>query len=182
MKRHDYIEGAFSLYGFETEAFCKALIRRSEDMEYSEASIQTGTGAQINKSVRNNDRIIFEDSALADSIWSILASQNFQVEAGWEAAGLNRRFSFYRYARFQQFSWHRDKPYRPNETLQSKVTFMLYLNDGFSGGQTSFDDFHVWPETGMAVCFNHKLRHCGSAVTAGTKYVLRSDVMFRHKG
>jgi len=33
-------------------------------------------------------------------------------------------------------------------------------------------------ETGMAAIFNHKLRHAGTAVTRGTKYVLRSDVIY----
>jgi len=181
MRRHEYNKEAFSLYEFESKAACSKLIQRSEEMGFAEAGIQDGSGSTINKSVRNNDRIIFEDETLANSIWANLKTQAFDVERGWEATGLNRRFSFYRYSRFQQFSWHRDQPYRPNELVQSKVTFMLYLNDDFSGGQTAFDDFNVWPETGMVVCFNHKLRHCGSVVTEGIKYVLRSDVMFEHR-
>jgi hypothetical protein len=182
MKRHDYSDSAFSLFGFESGANCADYIARSESMTFSEAHIQDGAGGQINKSVRNNDRVIFEDSTLADKVWAKLAHQEFNVEAGWKAIGLNNRFSFYRYRQFQQFSWHRDQPYRPSVDVQSKVTFILYLNDEFSGGQTSFDDFNVWPETGMAVCFHHKLRHCGSVVTDGIKYVMRSDIMFKHEG
>ena len=58
------------------------------------------------------------------------------------------------------------------------MTFMVYLNDGFQGGFTKFDDFIVWPQKGMGLCFDHQLSHEGAAVTSGTKYALRSDVMF----
>lgn len=45
-------------------------------------------------------------------------------------------------------------------------------------GTLNFEDFKIWPERGMAAIFNHKLRHEGSTVTNGHKYVLRSDVIY----
>ncbi len=65
---------------------------------------------------------------------------------------------------------------------------MIYLNDDFSGGETSFEDsysddsydpFSVSPQQGMALIFEHSVHHKGESVTEGTKYVLRSDIMFR---
>ena len=64
---------------------------------------------------------------------------------------------------------------------------MIYLNDGFEGGETSFDDsysdelfdpFQVTPRAGMALCFAHHVYHKGEPVLKGRKYVLRTDVMY----
>jgi prolyl 4-hydroxylase len=62
------------------------------------------------------------------------------------------------------------------------MTLLLYVNDGFEGGQTTFDDLVVTPERGMALVFRHDLFHAGEPVRGGTKYVLRSDVMFGPPG
>ena len=58
---------------------------------------------------------------------------------------------------------------------------MIYLNDGFGGGATKFLDYEidVVPKTCMALLFQHRILHEGAVVTSGTKYVLRSDVMYR---
>jgi hypothetical protein len=57
---------------------------------------------------------------------------------------------------------------------------MVYLNEGFGGGTTRFHDFDidVRPRTGHALLFQHRLLHEGCEVASGTKYVLRSDVMY----
>jgi hypothetical protein len=64
---------------------------------------------------------------------------------------------------------------------------MIYLNEGFEGGETRFylpryngdtSKVSVVPETGMALCFVHELAHEGAAVIQGRKYVLRSDMMY----
>jgi prolyl 4-hydroxylase len=65
---------------------------------------------------------------------------------------------------------------------RSHLTFMIYINDGYEGGETAFDEFEVKPESGMALWFVHQLRHKGNPVTAGRKYALRSDVMYRTPG
>ena len=59
---------------------------------------------------------------------------------------------------------------------------MVYLNEGFEGGETVFEGVSITPTLGMAPVFEHKLRHEGAAVTSGRKYVLRSDVMFGRVG
>ena len=67
---------------------------------------------------------------------------------------------------------------------------MLYLNENFDGGGTSFwdvnslpsfQDFSVQPETGMVLLFFHPLAHRGDTVTQGHKNVLRTDVMHSAK-
>ena len=78
-----------------------------------------------------------------------------------------------------RFEPHVDGYYmRPNGE-QSMLTFMLYLNGGFEGGETSFQSgLSIKPEAGMILVFRHALYHEGAAVVSGRKYVLRSDVMF----
>jgi hypothetical protein len=66
---------------------------------------------------------------------------------------------------------------------------MIYLNDDFDGGATSFrydyggtsidGALHVTPRRGMALLFHHPILHRGDPVAVGRKYVLRTDVMYR---
>ncbi len=56
---------------------------------------------------------------------------------------------------------------------------ILYLNDDFEGGETDFFGFQATPRTGSAIAFAHERRHEGRPVYAGTKYVVRTDVMYR---
>ena len=56
---------------------------------------------------------------------------------------------------------------------------MIYLNDDFTGGETTFDDVSIQPKTGTALCFIHEQKHEGTPVIEGTKYVIRTDVMYR---
>ena len=72
---------------------------------------------------------------------------------------------------------HKDGPTLENG-LRSELTLLVYLNEGFEGGETDFRDFAIRPATGMALLFIHDTWHEGAEVTAGTKYVLRSDVMY----
>jgi hypothetical protein len=55
---------------------------------------------------------------------------------------------------------------------------MVYLNEGYSGGDTRFENCSVRGQRGMALVFEHGLIHQGAEISDGIKYVLRSDVMF----
>eukprot|EP00931_Biecheleriopsis_adriatica_P072758 TRINITY_DN47170_c0_g1_i1.p1 TRINITY_DN47170_c0_g1~~TRINITY_DN47170_c0_g1_i1.p1 ORF type:complete len:696 (+),score=167.85 TRINITY_DN47170_c0_g1_i1:44-2089(+) len=77
---------------------------------------------------------------------------------------------------------------------RSKLTFIVYLNDDCEGGCTTFfvpnpgeegtlDARPVQPRMGSATVFPHgdtgvPLLHEGSSVTSGTKYLLRTDVVY----
>ena len=58
---------------------------------------------------------------------------------------------------------------------------MIYLNEEFEGGETSFDDVTIRPKTGTALCFIHELKHEGCPVKNGIKYALRSDIIYKKK-
>lgn len=100
---------------------------------------------------------------------------------GRRACGLNERFRFYRYDRGERFAPHYDGCFRRSDDEESLLTFMIYLNEGYEGGSTTFAewDVEIVPKTAMMLIFRHCLLHAGEAVRRGRKYVLRSDVMYR---
>lgn len=59
------------------------------------------------------------------------------------------------------------------------LTFLIYLSDDFELGYTEFAWEKVHPKVGMALVFPHKLSHRSISAVNGTKYILRTDVMYR---
>jgi predicted 2-oxoglutarate/Fe(II)-dependent dioxygenase YbiX len=161
---------------------CAALIGDTEQRGFAPAPVTTGFGFVMMPELRNNTRVMLDDVALAERLWARLKHRT-ELEGVdvWQPIGLNERFRFYRYGAGQAFRWHRDGAFIRNGSEQSLLTFMIYLNDGFVGGATEFEDTAVQPAAGHALLFRHGLRHQGAEVTRGTKYVLRSDVMFRRR-
>lgn len=58
------------------------------------------------------------------------------------------------------------------------LTFLIYLNENFEQGRTEFSWENVKPKTGMALVFPHRINHRATNPINGTKYVLRTDVMY----
>jgi hypothetical protein len=173
---------------------CIDYITLTENIGYTAAGLTVGRDEyMMAPNVRNNERVILDDEKRAASLWNRIAEYVPAMIDNWTAIGLNERLRFYRYDPDQRFAPHRDGSYcRKNGDL-SRLTFMIYLNDGFEGGDTRFylrhnyldlcdpnvvPDVFVVPTTGMALCFLHELRHEGARVLSGRKYVLRSDVMY----
>ncbi|WP_199326312.1 2OG-Fe(II) oxygenase [Nostoc parmelioides] len=141
--------------------------------------------------IRNNERVILDDNQRAFDLWQRVSDHIPKTIGRWQAIGLNERFRFYRYDPGQRFAIHHDGSYRRPNGEESLLTFMIYLNEGFEGGETRFHlspryyekcpNITVVPVTGMALCFVHDVVHEGVAVVQGRKYVLRSDVMYRQQ-
>lgn len=49
------------------------------------------------------------------------------------------------------------------------------------GGATELPKHLIQPKTGTAIVFKHEIRHAGLPIVKGTKYVLRTDIMYRDK-
>jgi hypothetical protein len=182
MKRTDIRPGVFTLEAILSAEECDALIRRAEDQGFEFATITTAHGFKLDTETRNNDRVIFDDVALASDLWSRVRDAIPPVMRGRRAIGLNERFRLYRYAPSQRFSWHSDGAFLRGNGEMSLLTFMIYLNEGYRGGATRFEDAEVVGRTGMALVFRHGLLHEGATVVAGQKYALRSDVMYGPAG
>lgn len=170
----------FTVSEFFTADECDAYIRRAESSGFADAPINTAFGPQLRQDVRNNTRVMIDDADLAEQLWQRSVDYVPKFVGDWMAIGVNERFRFYRYDTGQQFDWHYDGAFERTNGERSRLTFMIYLNDNFDGGQTSFEGHTVTPETGLALFFAHQIRHKGQPVTKGRKYVLRTDVMYRH--
>src|SRR5687768_2828043 len=149
----------FVVRGFLTAEECSSLVARSEQAGYDDAPITTAAGFVMRKDIRDNARVIEDDASLANEWWH--RARPFLPERidEWHAAGFNERFRFYRYDARQKFAPHFDGSFRRDTGEQSKLTFMVYLNADFSGGETKFynedRELHVTirPERGMALGF-----------------------------
>ena len=95
--------------------------------------------------------------------------------------GANELLRCYRYAEGQRFAPHYDGAFARDAQERSKLTFIVYLNEGFGGGETAMLDLDqvIVPRTGRALLFQHAILHEGCAVTSGVKYAVRSDIMYR---
>ena len=172
-------DGIYVVKNLYPPDLCAAYLLMSERIGYEAAPINSSMGVFVNPQYRNNARIILDDEEMAEEIWLPVAEHLPNSLDGRRAVGLNERLRFYRYDVGQKFEAHIDGYYRRPNGEQSWLTFMLYLNEDFEGGETNFmSGTSVKPETGMVLAFQHRLMHEGAAVTKGRKYVLRSDVMF----
>ena len=176
----------FTLSGLLSPAECLTLIERGESIGFDPAAVRTAAGPRRLTEIRDNDRAEFHDAELAARLWG--RCREFMPGA----AGLDEHFRFYRYDVGQRFNRHRDGVVtRPG--LRSRLTCLFYLNDEFDGGETLFyaDDLIdgvrpavavVVPRTGETLCFRHNWWHEGRALSAGRKYVLRTDVLYQLDG
>ena len=222
---------------------CADLVARSEQHGYDAALVNIGRGRQQKMDdVRNNDRCILDDPAVAAMIWQRVqeaaaaasttsnnserghddgggvplpgelvgldkALHSFPTCKGrqkktWYPVGLNERLRFLRYQPHTYFKPHLDGSYRRHgeagEARRGETSFctlQLYLNEDFEGGATNFLSQGLWgeddsttikipvtPRTGSVLVFQHDLLHEGAPVTSGTKYVIRTDIMYTDKG
>jgi predicted 2-oxoglutarate/Fe(II)-dependent dioxygenase YbiX len=165
---------------------CAQLIARFEGHSFASTAMHYPRG------YRDNDRLTFDDATLASELFercrAKLPSVLMHDDLRFELRALNPRFRACRYRDGQAFCVHRDGAYVPSDARRSLLTLQLYLNDAhaFTGGHTRFfadqraqsQWASLSPEAGSAIIFDHRAWHDGEAVTAGTKFVLRTDVLY----
>ena len=143
---------------------------------------------------------VFEHKPTIEMIWEKMEPivqphiRNFidHTNCG-QPVGLNPRLRVLRYDATDNdvFEPHFDATTKVNN-MTSLLTVLIYLNDGggidFSGGETCYLDHHISrnidsctkivPSTGKVIIFEHDLFHSSIPLEVGTKYVLRTDVLF----
>jgi len=179
MKAIQVAKNIYVIENFFSEEECNRYVIESEREGYSNATVNTDKGQKIIEDVRNNKRIIYKDFELANRLWSKLKNLAPLKIGNSVSQGLNELFRFYRYEPGQLFKKHIDESFIRNEREASYFTFMIYLNDDFEGGDTTFDEINIKAKKGMALIFLHSLPHEGAEVKSGRKYVLRTDIMYK---
>lgn len=179
----------FLIHDFLSPEECQQYIDLSESEGYGEAPITTAQGFVMRKDIRNNERVILDDVEMADKLYQRAKEFLPEVWYNTQLVGFNERFRFYRYDVGQMFARHMDGYYERDNGDRSQLTFMIYLNDDYEGGATTFEKskdlitgkapLKVVPKTGLALVFYHHQIHEGTTITRGRKYVLRTDVMYR---
>jgi predicted 2-oxoglutarate/Fe(II)-dependent dioxygenase YbiX len=168
---------------------CRALI---EFVEKNFAFETTKAPQKRGYAYRDNDRILIDSESLANTLFTSCGIMDlFKCVEG--VAGLNPQIRFYRYTVGQRFGAHIDESVTVNG-MKSRYTVLFYLSGGGSdtssdlkGGELIFYKnkkkivTSIAPVAGLLVIHEHGnncLEHEAAQVTRGTKYVLRSDVMF----
>lgn len=150
----------------------------------------TSRGPAYGEAFRDNDRIQFQDQQLADQLWQAAGLQQLCAGLGDEEGcpvRLNPNIRIYRYRPGQKFGKHIDESNELGCGQYTQYTLLIYLST-CGGGETIFYGGRncklaaVTPQPGLALLHRHGdecMEHEAAAVTAGIKYVLRSDVVFQ---
>ena len=188
---------------------CKAVIAAGEQLEFLPDAPVGSEEAQASVLAHNFYWLV--DEAFHDALWARVAAHLPAHVGGRAARGLNRRFRVYRYRPGSVYRLHVDGAWPASgvgadgqyvydtgaasngRRQQSLFTFLIYLNDEFEGGATTFvvpgcgegtmNAYPVRPEMGAVAVFPHgeakgALLHEGTGVCRGAKYVVRTDVLY----
>jgi len=154
------------------------------------------------------------DTEFCTNLWNRVSSFIPVTVDGKHVRGLNRRFRVYRYVPHAEYRIHIDGAWPPSSIdpvsnkyiydasppgakQSSLFTFLIYLNDEFEGGETTFflpsvregslNAYPVKPIQGSIAMFPHgevkgALLHEGTGVREtgkpAAKYVIRTDVLY----
>lgn len=194
----EHVPGTFQLCGLLSPAEAEQFIRVAEQLGFHrDAPLQQPAY------LRHNDNLNWVvDDMIVGRLWDRAASSVSETVNGQAAWGLNARFRFYRYRVGDRFARHEDVSWPGSRivdgrlvenfdpTLRSHYTFLIFLNDDFEGGATQFEVRHgdiesvdVRTPVGAALCFPHGTHpdqcvHASAPISRGTKYVIRTDILF----
>ncbi len=144
------------------------------------APVITERGVEVDRAVRNNTRVMWDDAAEANALLARVAGSVPTLLSGQRLVGANPRLRVYRYGPGERHGAHWDTVVELAGGVQSLLTLVFYLNDGFDGGATEFPELGrtIAPRRGRALLFQHRVLHEASEVVRGEKLVLRTDVLY----
>mmetsp|Transcript_38023 Transcript_38023/g.80512 ORF Transcript_38023/g.80512 Transcript_38023/m.80512 type:complete len:318 (+) Transcript_38023:272-1225(+) len=198
------VNGGFVIHNVCTRGECDQMVKLSESMGYTEDA-----PVSLARHIRQNENCVWlADKELCDTLFERVKPFLPKEVAGGEAGGMNARWRLYKYGPQDIFKIHTDGSW-PGSGLDergrivrdvygdrwSQLTIVFYLNDEFEGGPTRFffptdRDANTYRTeearagVGGAVCFFHGEHplsplHEGGLVTKGTKYIIRSDLLYK---
>jgi hypothetical protein len=190
---------AMSIDNVYTKEECEEWIKEINKNHPVRALLNIGGGEQVEDlSERNHLRWMEDNPERAAKLWARIKDkvvpayeEALKGEVVPEALYLNERLRALKYEKDHFFKPHVDgsysNPEKYGEDVASLLTVLVYLNEGFTGGNTVFlDEFddtfrHEYvPKQGSVLVFEQEeIMHEGAVLEEGTKYVVRTDVMFR---
>ena len=172
-----------------SKAECAALVAATREHHAAEADgLEPGCRSQF----------VSDDPDLSDMFWGRIRAFVPEQLDGGQAIGLLKRVAHAQYFDGQVGFAHIDFRHgsRTDPCVSSRISFTVYLNDDFDGGELDFigelrmDGTHgpshisLPPKAGAAVLFYQALpefAHLPHQVRRCCKNILRADVMYRFK-
>lgn len=198
-----HIPGAYMLRNVLSPNECHQLLQASLTAGYHPDEPLTASA-----SVLADACVWLADESILDTIYERVRPHVDPELGGGAVAGINARWRCYRYTAGVVYRPHIDGAWPGSGLDEhgrykydyygdrwSRMTFLIYLNhhDEFEGGCTTFflpsateghlDARPIRPQQGSVMFFPHgdtggALLHEGSAVTAGAKYIVRTDLLY----
>jgi hypothetical protein len=175
-----------------TPAECGQLMRNL-DFSAPEEMIQQQlitTAVNSNQTlIRTSIRRNFIDEDISRVVWNAISSTlPAELPDGRKLSGIRSKMNYFRYGEGQYFKTHIDGGYTFSETGDtSEYTFVIYLNDDFTGGTTRYCYLPEWNnenrevkpiQGGMLVFRQCDMKHCGVTLAKGFKHIIQGMVMY----
>jgi len=193
------VPGAFQLLNVFSQQECQAFIDTTEALGFL-----PDAPVSLARNIRHNDNVTWVVDETTDQlIWQRcghLFTDADHLFEGRKAVGINARFRFYRYKEGDYFKFHTDGAWPGSRVIDqqlignaypdrySEMTFLILLSEDFDGGETRFrvnnENIDIRTPAGSVLCFPHGMHplhkvHSSMPITRGTKYIIRSDVLFK---
>ncbi|GAA6061272.1 hypothetical protein JCM10212_000713 [Sporobolomyces blumeae] len=208
------VDGAMMLTDVLSLSECREILASTESVGFHPDQPIAGTAEHSQSVLAHNLYWLADEGFLDKFVKRFLHLVPPEIHGG-KVKGINPRFRVYRYVPGAIYRPHIDGAWprsgidpetgeylydsAPRDAPEwSRLTLLIYLNDDFSGGCTTFfvpsrsigtlDAFPVKPIAGCALVFPHgssigSLLHEGSPVgPGGAKYVIRTEVLYESKG
>ena len=204
--KHPHVPGLGLAKNVLSPAECRSIIAAGEHVNFIPDSPLRQDG---DASILAHNFYWVVDTVFHDRLWARVSPFVPAAIDGRLARGLNRRFRVYRYVPGAEYRCHIDGAWPPSgiraddtyvyddspadKKQSSLITFLMYLNEEFEGGETTFflpaaregalNAYPVRPVMGSVAMFPHgdargALLHEGTGVRKGAKYVIRTDVEY----
>ena len=186
----------FTIDNFLNNKECDKILQRIKNKNFQKATIGHNKKTVENET-RNNSRTYFEDSKFSQELWKKFKDIDIipktMTNGVFKLSGLYKHTLFYKYNQGEYFKEHYDEE-KKDGNLKSFYTVLIYLNEQFQGGETTFI-YHkrnliknkikeeliltpIKPKKGQLLVFKHNILHEGSLLKSGEKIVLRTDIMY----
>jgi Rps23 Pro-64 3,4-dihydroxylase Tpa1-like proline 4-hydroxylase len=178
-----------SIYNVFSEKECNDLINVIEKLGFNKASLFTDVDGieHYHTDVRNSMRKIIDNRDFAQLLEERIYKYIPKTYNDLEYHSINYRFRFLKYEKGGFFARHKDNNYKNKDSI-SLITILIYLNEDYEGGYTTFfanvhdkEGLSLKPKTGMISLMDQDIGHYVPELTDGIKYVIRTELMYSGK-